>query len=136
MGPLAYNPPRLPSHGRERSGTGTRQAEVMISEQLPAEGAAPVRRLLVALVSAVCRCPRAVLAVSLALCGLSVYAAATRLEYHTQRNDLVSPHKDYQQRWRRYLAEFGDDDDIVVVVRGHHPGQMQPALEAPADRVR
>jgi hopanoid biosynthesis associated RND transporter like protein HpnN len=95
-----------------------------------------VRRLLVALVSTVCRFPRSVLAVSAALCVLSLVAAATRLEYHTQRNDLMSPDKDYQQRWRKYLAEFGDDDDIVAVVRGTDRKQMEQALDALADRVR
>src|SRR5437016_4876171 len=90
-GPLAYNPPALhfPPPGGRR-GTGKRQAELMVPEQVPAEGATPVRRLLVALVSTVCRCPRLVLALSLALCALSVYAAATRLEYRTQRSDLIS----------------------------------------------
>ncbi len=85
----------------------------------PAErGAGPTRRLLVTLVSTVCRWPRTVLVCSLALCVLSVVAAAARLQYHTSRNDLLSPDKDYQKRWQQYLAEFGDDDDIVVVVRG------------------
>ena len=108
-------------------------------EQVPAPDAqmrqGGVRRWLVALVSVVCRCPLLVLVLSLVLCGLSVYAAATHLEYYTQRNDLVSPHKEYQQRWQRYLAEFGDDDDIVVVVRGEDKARMQDAIEAVAARV-
>src|SRR5262245_40484571 len=104
--------------------------------QVSAKEAAPVRRLLVALVSTVCHFPRTVLAVSLALCVLSLVAAATRLQYHTQRNDLISADKDYQQRWRRYLDEFGDDDDIVVVVRGSDRARMNAALEQMAARVR
>lgn len=108
----------------------------MNPEPLPPTGATPVRRLLVALVSAVCRYPTLVLTVSLLTVGLSAFAAATRLQYKTQRNDLISPHKESQQRWRQYLAEFGDDDDMVVVVRGKDPARMKDALESLAGRIR
>jgi hopanoid biosynthesis associated RND transporter like protein HpnN len=87
------------------------------------------------LVRAVCAWPRTVLVISLALCGVSLYLAMTRLEYHTQRSDLVDPHKDVQERWRRYLAEFGDDDDIVVVVKGSDKNRMKAALDALAVEV-
>src|SRR5439155_6365158 len=63
--------------------------------------------------------------------SLSIYVAWARLEYRTQRSDLINPHKDYQERWQRYLDEFGDDDDIVVVVEDHaaQRARMQEALE-------
>ncbi len=95
-----------------------------------------IPRLLLRLVDAVCRRPRLVLALSLLACLVSVVAAATRLEYHTHRNDLINPNKDYHKRWRQYLAEFGDDDDIVAVVKGDDPERMRQALEALAGRVR
>ena len=82
-----------------------------------------------------CRRPRLVLALSVLACIASLYAACTRLEYHTQRTDLISPHKDYQQRWQRYLGEFGDDDDIVVVVQGTDRKRMERALDTLAGRV-
>src|SRR5262245_62807036 len=107
----------------------------MKSEHIDAEEAAVVQRLLAGLVGVVCRFPWLVLAAGLGLCALAVHAACTRLEYHTQRSDLVSPHKDYQRRWRQYLAEFGDDDDIVVVVKGADRGEMRRALDALAARV-
>lgn len=108
----------------------------MVSEQNPPHEHSVVRRLLHGLVSVVCRYPLCVLLVSLALAGTSIWAAATRLQYKTQRNDLVSPHKEQQQRWREYLAEFGDDDDIVVVVKGTDRPRMEKALEALAARVQ
>src|SRR5947209_18469026 len=108
----------------------------IMSDQLPRREPTPVRRFLVLLVDAVCRCPRFVLALSLGLCLLSAYAAATRLQYHTSRSDLLSPRKDYQQRWKKYLAEFGDDDDVVAVVKGRDRTRMRQALELLADRVR
>jgi predicted RND superfamily exporter protein len=90
-------------------------------------------RVMIGLVSAACRRPALVLTIAVAVCGLSLYASSTRLEYRTERSDLISPHKDYQQRWRQYLAEFGDDDDIVVVVQGSGPADraaMVRAIEA------
>src|SRR5436853_35345 len=102
----------------------------MKPEQIRDQGAPLVHRLLGGLVRAACWCPKTVLVTSLVLCALSVYAAITRLEYRTQRSDLVDPHKDVQERWRRYLAEFGDDDDIVVVVKGSERARMKTALDA------
>src|SRR5262249_40132427 len=95
-------------------------------------------RAMVWLVGAACRHPALVVSIAAVLCALSVYASSTRLEYHTDRSDLVSPRKDYQQRWRAYLAEFGNDDDIVVVVRSRAAGErpcMISAIELLAERL-
>jgi hopanoid biosynthesis associated RND transporter like protein HpnN len=107
----------------------------MKAEPVPPRAPGRVPRLLTALVDAVCRRPRTVLAASLALAALSLYAAATGLEYRTQRSDLVSSRKDYQQRWQRYLAEFGNDDDLVVVVQGADRARMRQALDTLARNV-
>jgi hopanoid biosynthesis associated RND transporter like protein HpnN len=93
------------------------------------EEASFFRRSLVRLVSAVCRYPRLVLALAFSLCAFSIFVSATRLQYRTERSDLVNPHKVYQQRWRQYLEEFGDDDDIVVVIQGNNRPEMEKALE-------
>lgn len=108
----------------------------MAAEQFEHEEETLVQRLLAGLVAGVCRAPVLVLTVCFALAGLSAGAFLTRLEYHTQRNDLLSPDKDYQQRWNRYLAEFGSDDDMVVVVAGGTRERMQEALEAVASEVQ
>jgi len=100
-----------------------------------AEEASFFRRSLVRLVSAVCRYPRVTLTLALFLCALSLYASTTQLKYRTERSDLVNPHKVYQQRWRQYLEEFGDDDDIVVVVQGNNRPRMEKALEALAEEI-
>ena len=92
-------------------------------------------RLLVLLVGTVCRFPRLVLAVSALLAGVSCYFFNTRLEYHTQRTDLISPNKDYQKKWREYIAEFGNDNDIVLVVQGANRQRMQEALDSLAGEV-
>src|SRR6516162_516395 len=105
-------------------------------EPVPPGEATVVRRLLVALVSAVCRRPALVLVLSSLAVAVSAVAAGTRLQYKTQRDELISPRKASQQRWRQYLAEFGEDDDMVVVVRGPARHRMENALEALAARVR
>src|SRR5262249_33358119 len=107
----------------------------MKPESPSAPEASIVQHCLTGLVDQVCRFPRLVLAAALLLCAVSVYAAYTRLEYRTQRTDLINPHKDYQERWRQYLEEFGDDDDIVVVVKGQDKARMRSALDALAEQV-
>src|SRR5262249_28756794 len=112
--PLAYNRPPLRSHGREElPRPGPRLDVLMTPAHAPTEGTPPVRRCLVALVAAVCRPPRLVLVLAALVCALSAVSAAVRLEYRTQRNDLISARKECLQRWRAYLDEFGDDDDMV-----------------------
>ncbi|HLJ94988.1 MAG TPA: MMPL family transporter, partial [Gemmataceae bacterium] len=93
-------------------------------------------RWLIRIVGAACAFPRLVLTLSVLVAGISLYVFHTNLEYHTRRSDLLSPKKDYQQRWQRYLAEFGDDDDIVVVVQGADRQRMQHALESLAAEVQ
>jgi hopanoid biosynthesis associated RND transporter like protein HpnN len=101
----------------------------------PEQRAPLVHRLLAAFVMGVCRRPRLVLAAALALAGFSVYLAATRLQYQTHRDDLLDPGKECQKRWHQYLAEFGDDNDLVVVVRGSDREQMKSALDDVAGRM-
>jgi hopanoid biosynthesis associated RND transporter like protein HpnN len=66
----------------------------------------------------------------------SVTLFCTKVEYFTRRTDLASPDKEYQKRWQKFLNEFGDEDDIVVVVRGKNQESMKAALEEVADHVR
>src|SRR5262249_43244856 len=80
--------------------------------------------------------PWLVIALSLLTCGVCLHANFTHLKYQTHRSDLISPHKDYFQRWQQYVAEFGDDDDIVVVVQGKNRALMEEALEELASEVQ
>lgn len=105
---------------------------VMNPDPVCTDEARPTTRLLVGLVSAVLRAPALVLALALLLVGLSVWGAIAHLQYQTSRNDLIASDKDYQQRWNNYLAEFGDDDDMVVVVQGQDREAMRAALESVA----
>ena len=93
------------------------------------QGHGLLSRILTAWVTGVCKRPWLVLICSLLVGGLSVYFACAHLQYQTQRNDLISPTKDYYKRWQQHVAEFGDDDDMVVVLQGSDKEQMKSALE-------
>jgi hopanoid biosynthesis associated RND transporter like protein HpnN len=104
---------------------------------MPRASAVPCRtaRAITILVNGVCRRPWLVLAVCLLSVAAAAWLAATRLEYHTQRNDLVSAETDGQKRWNRYLDAFGDDDDLVVVIRGDDRERMKAAADCVAARL-
>src|SRR5205085_1979876 len=55
--------------------------------------------------------------------------ASERLTYEIHRNDLIGTNRDYYKRWEQYVREFGDDDDMVVVVQGGARGRIIAALE-------
>ncbi|QJW95518.1 MMPL family transporter [Frigoriglobus tundricola] len=93
-------------------------------------------RLTTAFVAWVTRHPRAVLLAALALTIGAVHLSGARLEYHTQRNDLLSADKACQKRWQKYLDAFGDDDDMVVVAEGTDREKMKAALDDVAAAVR
>ncbi|HKB37502.1 MAG TPA: MMPL family transporter, partial [Gemmataceae bacterium] len=98
-----------------------------------------IPRLLVGIVLFAARAPVLVLAVTAVSLFFCVWGAFTRLQYRTQRDEMISPDKECQQRWRRYVAEFGDDEDMVVVVQGKGPAarpRMSAALEALAGKIR
>lgn len=93
-------------------------------------------RRVAGLVGWVARHPRAVLIAALVLTLAAVHTAYDRLEYHTQRNDLLSADKPCQKRWQKYLDAFGDDDDMVVVAEGTDRERMKAAIDAVAERIR
>jgi hopanoid biosynthesis associated RND transporter like protein HpnN len=71
-----------------------------------------------------------VLAISLIVVIAAVLVTWKWLGFRTSRLDLLSPHSEYNQRWLDYLAEFGDDDDVLVLVAGADASAVEPALEA------
>ena len=77
-----------------------------------------------------CRHPWIVLLGAILTSGWSVVHTWRNLTYQTQRTDLLNKRKDFYQRWQQYLAEFGDDDDMVVVVGGQDQARMRSALDS------
>lgn len=68
----------------------------------------------------------AAIALSCAVCGIYTWK---NLTYLTHRNDLISSNKEYLKRWRQFVDEFGEDDDMVVVVQGDDRQQMEKVLD-------
>src|SRR5262245_19096193 len=101
----------------------------MKPEEHAPEPAPLVARLLARVVAAAGRYPRTVLAAALLATVASLILFAARLEYRTQRNDLINPSKDFLQRWNAYQAEFGEDVDVVVVVQGADRERMRRAVD-------
>lgn len=89
-----------------------------------------------AIVGLVVRAPWLVLVLGFTSVGASVGIALWHLEYRTQRNDLLAADKACQVRWQRYLDAFGDDDDLVVVVRGTNRSRMILAADRIAEHLK
>ncbi len=78
--------------------------------------AGAVARALVAWTHCCLRSPWAVVGVALLTAALSAGWTVRSLGYKVNRNDLVDPGSDYNRLWIDYVAEFGEDDDAVIVV--------------------
>ncbi len=95
----------------------------------PREQASLLARALAGAVGVIGRHPWLVLGgvlLSCAACGIYTWK---NLTYLTHRDDLISSKKEYLKRWRQYVDEFGDDDDMVVVVQGDDRPQMEKVLD-------
>ncbi|MGA2031714.1 MAG: MMPL family transporter, partial [Thermoguttaceae bacterium] len=68
-----------------------------------------------------------VLGVTAAVAAIAV--AQVRLKFHTNRADVLNPSAEYNRRWMEYADEFGDEEDVVVVVEGPSQEAVVPALD-------
>lgn len=80
--------------------------------------------------------PVVTLLVGLACIVVAAAAGYHFIEFHTSRADLLNPHSEYHQRWLRYVGEFGDQEDVYVVVEGDSPRQIEPVLAELADALQ
>jgi uncharacterized protein len=88
-----------------------------------------IPRLIAGIASCSFRRPWIVLFLTALSCGLAIWYVCTHLTYEIHRNDLIGKNRDYYKRWDQYVREFGDDDDMVVVVQGANRERMVAALE-------
>jgi hopanoid biosynthesis associated RND transporter like protein HpnN len=108
-------------------------ADTMRTEREPEPAVAA--RWLAGLASLGFRYPWTVLTITALTCAVSLWYTGIKLTYEIHRNDLIGKNRDYYQRWEQYVHEFGDDDDMVVVVRGTDRPQLIAALEELAAEV-
>jgi len=101
----------------------------MPSERMPPADSSWLSRPLELLTLAVVRFPVVTLLLAAAAAGVSIWLTTTRLGFHTSRAELLNPKSDYNRRWLEYTKEFGDKEDVVVVVEGESREQIIPALD-------
>ncbi len=101
----------------------------MLEETEQPEEAGFLPRALAWTVGVICRHPWAVICFTLLSCAVCGIYTWNNLTYLTHRNDLISNKKEYLKRWHQYVDEFGDDDDMVVVVRGDDRKKMEQVLD-------
>lgn len=73
-------------------------------------------RLLEAIAELAAKHPRQVLAVAVLLAVVSAILAVTGLDMNANTDDLISPDRPYMIDYRAFLDEFGDLENIYVVV--------------------
>ena len=69
----------------------------------------------------------AILAVSAA--AFCLFFAYTDLKFKTSRLDLINQKSEFNKLWIDYIEDFGDADDLVVVVEGEAPEAITPVLD-------
>lgn len=89
-----------------------------MAEGMPQESPSPVERPLVALTRLVLRYPLATLLIGAALALAAALLSQFRLGFRTNRLDLLNPKSEFNKLWLDYIREFGDREDVVVVVQG------------------
>src|SRR5438552_217577 len=102
-------------------------------EQPHEDGIIP--RLLSALATLGCRHPWWFVAAIAVSCLFCLVYTSQKLTYETRRDDLHGPDKEYFKRWQKYVVEFGDDDDMVVVLKARGKPQMIEAIEELASEI-
>ena len=60
--------------------------------------------------------PRTFLLVAVVIGAASAAYTGWCLKFRTNRLDLLNPNSGYNQRWLDYLREFGERDEVVVVI--------------------
>lgn len=101
----------------------------MPTDEIIRKHASLLARPLGALTRVVTKAPVVVLVLGMAAACLCVGLAVALLDFRTSRLDLLNPQSAFNRRWLAYLEEFGDADDIVVVIDGDSQPQVVEAMD-------
>ncbi len=77
----------------------------------------------------VARFPISVIIISALLVALSLTGAQLSLGFRTSRSDLLNPKSENNRRWAEFTQEFGEQDDVTVVVHSDNPKAVPPILD-------
>ncbi len=90
---------------------------------------------LIALVRLCVRNPIRVLVLSMALAAFSVYLSVEHLGFKMSRLDLINPNSSFNRLWLEYIEEFGESDEVILVVEGKGNVEVIPVLDELAKKV-
>lgn len=88
-----------------------------------------VGRCLAAVSALLARRPLVAIFVVTILCAASGTFSALNLKIKTDRADLIDPNTDYQRRWLNYTKNFGEVEDLVVVIESKDPDSVRESME-------
>ena len=83
----------------------------------------------------VSRRPRLILAFALLLSVLSVLYTKEKMEFLTGRDDLMPRNAPFQVDYRAYRQEFGDQEEVVVVIEGDDAAKVAQCGDALYERL-
>ncbi|MDR1962221.1 MAG: MMPL family transporter [Planctomycetaceae bacterium] len=82
-----------------------------------------------------CRNPVTVLVFSLFIAVWSLYWTSEHLGFKMSRLDLINPNSGFNRLWLDYIDEFGDNNEVLVVVEGKGNVEVIPVLETLSERI-
>jgi hopanoid biosynthesis associated RND transporter like protein HpnN len=116
--------------------------ELTSAEEDPGDGVAPDHARPSLLARALVGWTRLCIAHSVTIFALAIASAVAagwwtsqKLGYKVSRTDLLDPQSDYNKLWIDYIAEFGEDDDAVVVVEGPSRASVVAVLEEVSEEI-
>ena len=81
------------------------------------------------------RAPALITCLAVAAALAAILYSAQFLGFHTKRLDLLNPDSAFNKLWIEYIAEFGDQDDVVIVVESRDRDRIAPVTEPLAQAV-
>ena len=72
---------------------------------------------------------------SVLIAALSLYWTSQHLGLKMSRLDLINPNSGFNQLWLEYVKEFGDDNEVIVVVEGAENSEVIAALKLLAEKI-
>lgn len=101
----------------------------MSAEGMPQADSSFMGRVLEAVTALVIRFPVTTMVASGLLAAVALVYAQLGLKFNTSRGDLLNPKSDYNRRWLEYAQEFGEQEDVIVVVSGENRQAIAPVLD-------
>ncbi len=107
----------------------------MSSERKPSTDSTILAPPIAALTRFCVRYPVSVVSIAILIAVTGVLAAVGNLGFKTSRLDLINPNSGFNRLWLEYIEEFGDNDDLIIVVEGKTSADIAPVLDELSDKI-